>query len=231
MQNGLTYQGDRTIVLHRDLESVPVLARAGIGVADDRAVRSAASAPTTRSGSRCASTPAATRRSRCPRTPTTSSGPRRSSTSATANSSISPVRGAVDVVPAGRSYDLVLCGFARVDSVTVDGAALEVQDGPVPGSVVVALGEVDRAAELRATVAGDLRLRSERRRPRADLHPARRRADRVLDEDHGVVTGRQPARARRCRTQRARPARQPLPRADRTAHREPVRLTSSRSTA
>ncbi len=159
VQNGLTYQGDRTIVLHRDLESLPVLARAasvlpmtapsdlGFGADNPQRleVRVYAGGDATFTMSEDADD---------------AQWAETQFDFSDGEFVISPVRGAVDVVPAGRSYDLVLCGFARVDAVTVGGAQLEVQDGPVPGTVVVALGEVDRAAELRATVAGDLRLRT-----------------------------------------------------------------------
>ncbi len=159
VQNGLTYQGDRTIVLHRDLESVAVLARAasvlpmtapaelGFGADNPQRldVRVYAGGDATFTMSEDAD------------------DERWAETQfdfADGEFVISPVRGAVDVIPTVRSYDLVLCGFAHVDTVTLDGRQLDVQDGPVPGSVVIALGEVDPAVELRATVGGDLRLRT-----------------------------------------------------------------------
>jgi alpha-glucosidase (family GH31 glycosyl hydrolase) len=159
IHTGLTYQGDRTIVLHRALDSVPVLARAGSVLPMTAAselrfgtdnpprleVRVYAGADGTFTMSEDADDE---------KWAETTFG------FARGDFVISPVHGEAGVVPAGRSVDLVLCGFTRVDAVTVGGRQLELRDGPVPGSVLVSLGTLDPAAELRASVRGDLRLRT-----------------------------------------------------------------------
>jgi hypothetical protein len=69
---------------------------------------------------------------------------------------IHPVDGAREAVPVQRRYDVVLCGFTQVGGAEVNGTAVAVGPGPVPGSVSVRLPAVtaDEGAVLR--LAGDL---------------------------------------------------------------------------
>jgi alpha-glucosidase (family GH31 glycosyl hydrolase) len=159
IHTGLTYQGDRTIVLHRDLESVPALARAGsvlpmtapseLAFGTENPARLEVRVYAGGDGAFTLSEDADDER-----------WAETTFTLAGGELVISAVAGEVGVVPPGRSVDLVLCGFERVDAVTVDGRQLELRDGPVPGSVLVSLGELDPTTELRAVIDGDVRLRS-----------------------------------------------------------------------
>ena len=144
------------IVLHRDLDSIPVLARAGsvlpllaagateFGTANPHAlqVRVYAGGDATfilaedRDDARWAETEFAYKEGQF---------------------SIGPARGELSAIPANRSYELVLCGFADIASATVDDRALDIAPGPVPGSVSVPLGAVESAAGLRVRIDGDLR--------------------------------------------------------------------------
>ncbi len=159
IHTGVTYQGDRTITLHRDLESMPVLARGGsvLPMAAADALTFGVENPAHLEvrvyaggdGSFTLSEDADDERWA-------------ETTFAFTDGEfvISAVRGEVAVVPAGRSFDLVLCGFTRVDAVTVGDRELELRAGPVPGSVLVELGGLEPTDELRAVVTGDLRVRT-----------------------------------------------------------------------
>ena len=156
MLTGLAYRGDRTIVLHRDLDTIPVLARAGsvlplvpasgveFGTANPDAlqIRVYAGGDATftlaedRDDERWAETQYAY---------------------ADGQFSIAPATGELASIPSARSYELVLCGFAEITSVTVGGRDLDLSAGPVPGSVAVSLGAVATPDGLTARIAGDLR--------------------------------------------------------------------------
>jgi alpha-glucosidase (family GH31 glycosyl hydrolase) len=152
---GFAYRGDRTTVLHRGLDSIPVLARAGsmvplvapdalaFGTANPDALQLRVYAggdasfilSEDRDDERWAETEFAYQEGRF---------------------SIAPVRGELASVPSSRTYELVLCGFADVVSVTVDGRELDLAPGPVPGSVAVSLGTVAAAEGLTVHLAGEL---------------------------------------------------------------------------
>jgi Glycosyl hydrolases family 31 len=136
---GLRYRGGRTIALHRDLDSIPVLAPAGailplasgdlgIGNPDALELRVYAGADgeftlaEENDDERWAFTRITLRGDEL---------------------RFHPVDGERASVPAQRSYDVVLCGFTEVTGVEVDGTEQPVEPGPVPGSVHV---EVDVAA-------------------------------------------------------------------------------------
>jgi hypothetical protein len=186
---GLVHRGDTTVTLHRDLESIPVLAPAGAILPlvaegplpfgtdppealelrvyagadgefvlvedgsgedgsgeDDRWVETRY----TLTGTELrihpvdgAVTDPAT--ARPPRAPHAAAAPRR-----TAN----------DAVPPIRRYDVVLCGFAGVTGVEVDGElgdahTIAAQPGPVPGSVSVRLPAVAAADGAVLRLVGD----------------------------------------------------------------------------
>jgi Glycosyl hydrolases family 31 len=155
---GLVYRvdspGGTTITLHRDLETIPVLAPAGAilplvaggpgnGTANPDAlelrVYAGADGSFVLAEDRDDEEWAETR-----------------FTFAGGEVRISPVDGARAAVPAERRFDVVLCGFAGVTGAEVDGSAIDASPGPVPGSVVIVLPAVaaDEGAVLR--LRGDL---------------------------------------------------------------------------
>jgi alpha-glucosidase (family GH31 glycosyl hydrolase) len=155
MFTGVGYHGGRTVALHRDLDTIPVLARAGsivplipgdeasFGTANPEALEihlyAGADGEFTmwedQDDERWAST--------------------RFSFSA-GTFCVHPADGATDVVPSSRRYTLVLCGFANVATVSRDGATLELLPGPTPGSVRAELGPVPTMAGAVVRVEGDL---------------------------------------------------------------------------
>ena len=163
---GLTYTGGRTIYLHRDLSSIPVLAKAGAIVPMVPADEPAGRAPRSPRSSRCGSTPAPTASSRSPRTPTTTSGPSPASPTTTrpARSPCTPPRATPATLPDDRTY--------RVEVVTPTGT---------PDERVFAL--LDRAQipfELKASAYDAVRADPGRRvrgaraaEPRPVTHAAR----------------------------------------------------------
>jgi alpha-glucosidase (family GH31 glycosyl hydrolase) len=156
---GLTYRGGRTLTLHRDLDTIPVLARGGaiVPLVPADAVSFGAANPAAleirlyaggdgeftlwedQDDERWAGTRL---------------------TFADGEFRVHPVDGAVDVVPAVRRYSLVLCGFAGVSGVSRDDAALDLAPGSVPGSVRVDLGPVAAADGTAVRVTGDLAVRA-----------------------------------------------------------------------
>ena len=71
---------------------------------------------------------------------------------------IGPVRGDLTSVPDEREISLVLLGFADINEVTVAGRSVDIEPGPVRGSVRVKLGTVDTAVGVTASIAGDRTL-------------------------------------------------------------------------
>ncbi|MDT7580031.1 MAG: hypothetical protein QOK35_1295, partial [Pseudonocardiales bacterium] len=152
---GLVYRGGTTITLHRDLESIPVLAPAGaliVLVAENEVasgtpnpdalelrVYAGADGSFVLAEDRDDDVWAKTRF-------TFTEGEVR----------ISPVEGERDAVPAERRYDVVLCGFAGVTGAVVDGATVEAEPGPVPNSVVVRLPSVAAGEGTVLRLVGDL---------------------------------------------------------------------------
>ena len=157
---GVTYRGDRSIALHRDLDSIPVLAPAGailaltpvgdvaFGTANPDAlelrVYAGADGEFVLAEDRDDEQWAETRF-----TYDAGSG----------DLVVHPVSGAVGSVPVTRRYEIVLCGFADVTGVTADGAAVSPDGvGPVPGSVRIVLPSVAADAGVTLRVEGDRAL-------------------------------------------------------------------------
>ena len=181
---GLTYRGGTTIQLHRDLDTIPVLAPAGAIlplVADGEA------------GFGTANPEALELR--------VYAGPDGEFTLAEEHDDerwaftrfvrtgdelrIHPVDGDLGSVPATRRYDVVLCGFAGVTAVEVDGAAHPAGPGPVPGSVAVRLPEVAATEGAVLRLVGDTTPAGNRDVPETAVRPAGRRADRADDQGTG----------------------------------------------
>jgi alpha-glucosidase (family GH31 glycosyl hydrolase) len=160
---GLTYRGGTTGYLHRDLDSIPVLARAGAIVPLtplDRVMCGTANPDALElrvyAGADGGFTLAEDRMDE-----------QWAETSFTYDSGagdlrIHPVVGRLASVPATRTYDVVLCGFAAVTGVdvTIDGRPVTTTPapGPVPGSTTVRLPEVPATAQVALHLAGDHRL-------------------------------------------------------------------------
>jgi alpha-glucosidase (family GH31 glycosyl hydrolase) len=156
---GLTYHGGRTVSLHRDLDSIPVLARAGsivpvvpahevsFGTANPDALEIRVSAGADGEFTMWEDQDD----ERWARTRFTFTG---------GEFRIHPTEGATDAVPSARRYTLVLCGFGGVASVARDGAALDLVPGPVPGSVRADLGTVAATDGAIVRVDGDLGIRA-----------------------------------------------------------------------
>jgi len=124
---GLVYRGGTTILLHRDLDTIPVLAPAGAilplaagqGIENPDALElriyAGADGEFTLAEERDDERWAFTR-----------------FTLRGDQLRIHPVAGERGSVPASRRYDVVLCGFTDVTGVEVDGVTERVQPGPVP---------------------------------------------------------------------------------------------------
>ena len=152
---GVVYRGGTTIALHRDLESLPVLAPAGaivplvadgdpgFGTANPEALElrvfAGADGEFVLAEERDDDRWAETR-----------------FTVADGEVRIHPVTGETDAVPAVRAYDVVLCGFAGITGAEVDGAVVDAGPGPVPGSVTVHLPSVAAGTGAAARLVGDL---------------------------------------------------------------------------
>ena len=147
---GLVYRGGATVTLHRDLDTIPVLAPAGailplavgLDTANPDAVELRVFAGADgefvlaedRDDERWADT----------RITLTGDELR-----------IHPVTGERAAVPAQRRYDVVLCGFAGVTGAEVVGTTLPAEPGPVPGSALVRIGPVAAAEGAVLRLLGD----------------------------------------------------------------------------
>jgi hypothetical protein len=158
---GTAYRGGRTIEMHRDIDSVPVLAPAGsiVPLAAGETLGNDTSPPTALdvwviAGADAAFTLAEDRDDDAWAFTdiTYSEGDGRVG--------IAPVRGDAGAVPERRAIDLVLVGFASIDTVRVGDAEVAVGPGPIPGSRRVPLGEVVTAAGVEAMLGGDRSLTS-----------------------------------------------------------------------
>jgi alpha-glucosidase (family GH31 glycosyl hydrolase) len=156
---GLGYHGGRTVTLHRDLDTIPVLARggsivplvpddeAGFGTANPEALEIHVYAGgddeftmwEDQDDERWAST---------------------RFSFGNGEFRVHPADGAIDVVASSRRYTLVLDGFANIASVSRDGATLELTPGPAPGSVRAELGSVPTRTGAVVRVEGDLGVRA-----------------------------------------------------------------------
>ncbi len=168
---GLAYRGARPITMHRNLESIPVLARAGsvlpfAGDGDELPPNGVA-LPTTLqlqvfggADGHFTLVEDADDAGAWART-------RFEFTSFTGTLRICPVDGAVEAVPARRDYVIDLIGFARVNRVELgtgrDGTpvVLSPEPGPTPGSLRVRLPAVDARRGARLRIVGDGSTRSD----------------------------------------------------------------------
>ena len=150
---GLTYRGGTTILLHRDLDTIPVLAPAGailplasgdLGIANPDALELRVYAGA--DGEFTLAEDQDDERWAFTRFTLTGDELR-----------IHPVEGEHGSVPATRRYDVVLCGFADVPEVTgLDGSdADRPVPGPVRGSVSIRLPSVAAAEGAVLRLVGD----------------------------------------------------------------------------
>ena len=178
---GLTYRceppGGTTITLHRDLESIPVLAPAGAIlplVADDPVPPQLSHSPTDDvSGRTAAAFGTALPEALELRVYAGADGEFVLAEDGDGDDGgdgpwaetrftlvgdelrIHPVDGVRDLAPPVRRYDVVLCGFAGVTGAEVDGTAVDAGPGPVPGSVAVRLLEVTASGGAVLRLLGD----------------------------------------------------------------------------
>ncbi|MBL8924682.1 MAG: DUF4968 domain-containing protein [Pseudonocardia sp.] len=148
---GVSYRGGTMILLHRDLDTIPVLAPAGAilplaagqGIENPDALELRVYA-----GAGGEFTLAEDRDDgRWARTRFTFAGD---------ELRIHPVEGEHDVIPATRRYDVVLCGFSDVrEVVRPDGTTQPTAPGPVPGSVSVRLRSVAAREGVVLRLLGD----------------------------------------------------------------------------
>jgi hypothetical protein len=162
MFTGVTYRGGTTILLHRDLDTIPVLAPAGaiLPLASD-AQRGGANPEALElrvyAGADGEFTLAED-----------GAGPngddeRWAFTRFTLTGGelrIHPVEGERGSVPVTRRYDVVFCGFADVPEVAIEGGGLDratqpTVPGPVPGSVTVRLPSVAACEGVVLRLVGD----------------------------------------------------------------------------
>jgi alpha-glucosidase (family GH31 glycosyl hydrolase) len=190
---GLTYRGGTTILLHRDLDTIPVLAPAGAilplaadaqwGVANPEAlelrVYAGADGEFTLAEDHDDEQWALTR-----------------FTLVGDELRIHPVEGERDVVPATRGYDVVLCGFADVREVAgLDGTTRPTVPGP--GSVSVRLPSVAAAEGAVLRLVGDTAAAGNRDIPERlfALLDAAQIELTTKERVHRAVTTHEPARA------------------------------------
>ena len=189
---GLVYRGGTTILLHRDLDTIPVLAPAGAilplaaghGIENPDAlelrVYAGADGEFTLAEERDDERWAFTR-----------------FTLRGDELRIHPVDGERASVPATRRYDVVLCGFTGVTAVEADGVEQATAPGPVAGSVTVRLPEVAAVAGAVLRLVGDTTPTVNRdvgERVFALLDAAQIKLA-TKEAVHRVVAGHDPARA------------------------------------
>jgi alpha-glucosidase (family GH31 glycosyl hydrolase) len=153
---GLVYRGGTTITLHRDLETIPVLAPAGAIVplvADDAVAFGTANPDALEirvyAGADGAFVLAEDRDD-------DGCWAETRFTLAGDEVRIHPVDGARGAVPPVRRYDVVLCEFAGVTGAEVDGTTIAAETGPVPGSVTIRLPSVAAGVGTVVRLRGDL---------------------------------------------------------------------------
>ncbi|MGN6246008.1 MAG: TIM-barrel domain-containing protein [Motilibacteraceae bacterium] len=158
---GTVYRGGRSAYLHRGLDSLPVLARAGavVPLAADETIGNDTGNPAAlelrvfagadgefvlredRDDERWAST-------------------RIAFDAGSGQVVVEPVQGERSSVPEQRSWSFVLVGFAAVEpaEVLVDDVrcGVDVREGPVPGSVRVAVSDVPVTSRILVSLRGDL---------------------------------------------------------------------------
>ena len=154
---GLAYSGGRTVPMHRPLDQVPVLARAGtvLPLVPQDAVSNSTEPPAdlelwVTAGGEGSFELAEDRDDDAWATTSFSYGD--------GTVRIGAVQGATGTVPESRRWSLVLLGFAGVDTVTLNGRELPVAPGPVRGSLRVDLGAHPTGRPLTVDLSGDLTL-------------------------------------------------------------------------
>jgi hypothetical protein len=160
---GLVYRGGRTAYLHRDLDSIPVLARAGaiVPLVPESAVTNETANPAALELRIFAGADGSFTLWEDDDDQRWAATTLRLDFGA-GEVTIDEPRGDLSSLPQTRSYDLVLVGFAAVDSVEVRTAEgtrrLPVTPGPVPGSVRAHVGPVTAVAPVRVLLGGDTTL-------------------------------------------------------------------------
>jgi alpha-glucosidase (family GH31 glycosyl hydrolase) len=160
---GLVYRGGRSAYLHRDLDSIPVLARAGaiVPMVPDRAVGNGTGNPAALELRVFAGADGELTLWEDADDGRWAATTLRFDADA-AEVVVGATEGDLSSLPERRGYDLVLVGFAGVDAAEVSaGGAAErhdVEPGPVPGSVLVRVGPVSVGTEVRVRLHGDTAL-------------------------------------------------------------------------
>jgi Glycosyl hydrolases family 31 len=177
---GLAYRGGRTVVMHRDLDTLPLLARPGtvLPLLPDSSVEGLIDGGIERG----IEDPAALARRVNDTDPPAAvelwvvAGADGAFTLVedrdddawahtdleyrhnTGEVRVAPVRGAAASVPAVRAVTLLLIAFTRIDGVSRDGVPLEPRPGPTPGSWTVDAGSFETAVGVTVQVEGERRL-------------------------------------------------------------------------
>ncbi|MDQ4055609.1 MAG: glycoside hydrolase family 31 protein [Actinomycetota bacterium] len=160
---GLVYRGGRSAYLHRDLDSIPVLARAGavVPLVSETEVANGTTNPVVLELRVFAGADGEFTLWE------DADDERWASTSVRLDFEagelfIDAPRGDLSSLPENRHYDLVLVGFAALDHLEahVGGITrqLPLEPGPVPGSVQARVSPAGRDEAVRVTLAGDISL-------------------------------------------------------------------------
>lgn len=171
LTTGVRYRGGRKIVMHRSIDQLPLLARAGAVIPlqhnDNDRDREVPQAPLN-----AVAPPAALELVVTPGSGEwqlvedadddawTSTSLRTDGSTVTigaAEKASAATDTATSVVPAQRHWTLQLVGFDGVTGATVDGAEVPVRAGEVPGSVMVEVGERPTNVATRVELVGDVR--------------------------------------------------------------------------
>jgi alpha-glucosidase (family GH31 glycosyl hydrolase) len=160
---GMVYRGGRTAYLHRDLDSIPVLARAGaiVPLVPEQAVGNDTTNPSVLEIRVFAGADGQFTLWE------DGDDERWAATSirldfAAGELTIDAPQGDTASLPPSRSYDVVLVGFAAVDQIEVhaggEAKRLAVQRGPLPGSVRARVQPASLSAPVRLVLQGDRSL-------------------------------------------------------------------------
>lgn len=157
--SGLVYRGGRSIVMHRSLDAVPILAPAGaiVPLATEEAIGNDTGPPAAIQVWLVAGADGRFRLAE-DRDDDAWAFTDLGYSHGDGSFRIGPVIGESATVPTGRRFDLVLLGFGHVRGARVGGAALPMNDGPVAGAVRIEVGEVDPASETIVEIDGDREL-------------------------------------------------------------------------
>jgi hypothetical protein len=159
LMTGVAYRGDRTIEMHRDIDTLPVLARPGtiVPFAGEAAIGNDTGPPDALEIWLVAGADGAFSLAE-DRDDDAWAFTDVSYDHAAGRLRVAPVRGAAGSVPARRSIDIVLVGFASVERVRHGAADLLPEPGPIPASVRVRVGEIDPSEGADLEVVGDVAL-------------------------------------------------------------------------